>query len=95
MVRVRPALTDSEKTQCTVENSAQTIAVVRTPAHLTSHRHTDSHYMHTPLLQRMGGTRQKSFAFDHVFGMESSQQDVFEKAARGVADSALHGYNGK
>ena len=34
------------------------------------------------------------FRFSHVFGMDSSQKNVFEVAARDIVEEFLEGYNG-
>jgi kinesin family protein 6/9 len=36
----------------------------------------------------------KKYYFDRVFGMQTSQKEMFDGAARDVVDSALDGYNG-
>eukprot|EP01083_Nonionella_stella_P288157 980686_1 len=36
----------------------------------------------------------KTFAFDHVYGADSTQQQIFEEAARPIVDSVIDGYNG-
>lgn len=36
----------------------------------------------------------QTFRFDGVFGVEASQQTVFEAAARPIVDSVLQGYSG-
>lgn len=37
----------------------------------------------------------KSFIFDHVFGFESSQLDIYSKVARPVVEQIFEGYNGR
>jgi hypothetical protein len=34
------------------------------------------------------------FAFDHIFGADVSQEEVFSTCARGVLDSVMDGFNG-
>ncbi|GFR15965.1 kinesin-like protein KIF3A [Trichonephila clavata] len=36
----------------------------------------------------------KTFTFDHVFGIDSTQLDVYNLAARPIIDNVLEGYNG-
>ena len=36
----------------------------------------------------------RDFTFEHVFGLESSQREVFEVAARDVVEAFLGGFNG-
>jgi kinesin family member 3A len=36
----------------------------------------------------------KSFTFDHVFGPECTQPDIFNQVARPIIDNVLEGYNG-
>lgn len=33
------------------------------------------------------------FVFDHVFGEDSSQMEIFENTTKGVVDGVLNGYN--
>lgn len=35
-----------------------------------------------------------SFEFNNVFGVEATQQEIFDKIAKEVVDAALEGYNG-
>jgi kinesin family protein 3/17 len=37
----------------------------------------------------------KSFAFDAIFGSESSQRSIYEDSAFPLIESVLEGYNGK
>ena len=41
-----------------------------------------------------GADRAHTFAFDYVFGLNSSQEEVYEKSAKPVVCSVLEGYNG-
>ena len=43
---------------------------------------------------RMPCEKKTSFKFSHVFDQESSQQDIYNVAARPILDSVLKGYNG-
>ena len=43
-------------------------------------------------MKKDGGKYQ--FAFDTIFGPESTQDDVYDGAARPVVDSVLEGFNG-
>ena len=42
---------------------------------------------------RRGGSGSHTFAFDHVYGEESSQAELYETTARPVVESCLEGYN--
>ena len=36
----------------------------------------------------------KTWRFDHVFGSESSTQDVYREMAKGIVAASVAGYNG-
>ena len=38
---------------------------------------------------------EKKFTFDHVFGPDSKQLDIYNICARKIVDSVLEGYNGE
>lgn len=38
--------------------------------------------------------KERSFAFDTVFGPDAKQADVYNETARPIVDSVLEGYNG-
>jgi len=40
------------------------------------------------------GVEQKLFTFDYVADENTSQEDVFQRMAKPIADSCLQGYNG-
>jgi len=40
------------------------------------------------------GAEQKMFTFDYVAGEETTQEDIFVRMAKPIADSCLQGYNG-
>ncbi|KAK3528046.1 hypothetical protein QTP86_017089 [Hemibagrus guttatus] len=42
---------------------------------------------------RKRANKDLKFVFDHVFGEDSTQMEVFENTTKGVVDGVLHGYN--
>ena len=40
------------------------------------------------------GVEQKIFTFDYVADENTTQEDIFQRMARPIADSCLQGYNG-
>lgn len=49
----------------------------------------------TPMAQRKGGNSggKKTFTYDHVFGPDAGQEDVYEGVVRAIVDEVLEGYN--
>ena len=45
-------------------------------------------------LRNPEGKAAKTFAFDHVYGIDSNQVQVFEDLGRPVVDKSMEGYNG-
>ena len=37
----------------------------------------------------------RKFTYDYVYGVQSTQQQVYDEAAFGLVESVLEGYNGK
>jgi len=37
----------------------------------------------------------RKFTYDYVYGVESTQRQVYDEAAFGLVESVLEGYNGK
>ncbi|CAG8598484.1 14432_t:CDS:2, partial [Acaulospora morrowiae] len=47
----------------------------------------------TPNQVVVAGEKKQSFNFDHVFGPETSQKEVYDKAVLRLIDKFLEGYN--
>lgn len=47
------------------------------------------------LTAKKKGQPEKGFTFDHVFGPNSKQLDIYNITARKIVDSVLEGYNGE
>ena len=82
MIRVRP-LIEKEKTRAgelciKIDNDERRIMCISG----------------TESMQSEGLGQSNSFSFDKVFGMRSTQQEVYDGAARSIIDSVLEGFNG-
>ena len=46
-------------------------------------------------MTQTGEENGRKFTYDYVYGVESTQQQVYDEAAFGLVESVLEGYNGK
>ena len=47
------------------------------------------------MLTNSGDAEGRKFTYDYVYGMSSTQRQVYDEAAFGLVESVLEGYNGK
>jgi hypothetical protein len=53
------------------------------------HQSSSSH----PCALQIGGSQGPSFTFDHVFGADTEQRDIYDTRVQALVDSCLEGYN--
>ena len=46
-------------------------------------------------LKQVNDEMGRKFTYDYVYGVESTQKQVYDEAAYGLVESVLEGYNGK
>ncbi|XP_068173258.1 kinesin-like protein KIF18A [Antennarius striatus] len=90
VVRVRPA-SDSEKR----ENCRNVVQVVDTHMVIFDPKEEDISCFKSQRNRNINKKANKDlkFVFDHVFGENSTQADVFENTTKGLLDSVMNGFN--